>query len=615
VTYNFVVLAAGGISAVANRHRILFVCSPNDSIESLPEALQTSADVDIVHNPLRALARIAREKYDGIYVAADHLQNAVQLGRLIENDRILEGMPDAVALLDGELTILWANHVFMEWCNRGNVVGEQFFTALSTPEVVGGEEHPLITALKTGHATGTILRSQHNRFFQLHAAPIIDPNQVSRHLVATLRDVTAEIQQQQKLAAIQDAGRELADLMPEEIFNMPVEARVDLLKSNILHCIKDLLKFDVVEIRLMDQKSGQLVPLLEVGMDQEATSRDLYAREEKNGVTGFVAFTGKSYLCEDTGHDPLYLCGAQGAKSSLTVPLKFHNEVIGTFNVESPEPHAFTDADLQFLQIFCRDVAVSLNTLQLLAAQRMNAAQESVEEIHRHVAVPIDEIVCDATFVNERLEDVDPELRARLEKILVTARDIKDVIQKVGRTLAPTDAVPAHGPEKREKLRGKRVLVVDGDESIRCAAHTLLEPHDCVVETAQRGSEAEALFRCGQRDLNYHAVISGVKLPDMSGFDLMMKLKTMVEPVPLILSKEYGYDSDHTVVKCRQAGLHPGALIIKPFKDRQVLDTLETIIDWSRISKCQTVAPAPAARLSGNGDHRPAEQPVDHKPA
>src|SRR3954470_8333559 len=159
---------AEGLS-VADRLRILFVCNPNDSIESLPEPLRVAADVQVVHNPLRALAKIAREKYDGVYVAADHLQNAVRLGRLLENDRILEGMPDAVALLDGELTILWANHVFVEWCNRGNVIGEQFFTALSTPEVVGPEEHPLITALKTGHAAGTILRTQYNRFFQLHA--------------------------------------------------------------------------------------------------------------------------------------------------------------------------------------------------------------------------------------------------------------------------------------------------------------------------------------------------------------------------------------------------------------------------------------------------------------
>ena len=62
--------------------------------------------------------------------------------------------------------------------------------------------------------------------------------------------------------------------------------------------------------------------------------------------------------------------------------------MIGTFNVESPEPHAFTDADLQFLQIFCRDVAMSLNTLQLLAAQRMNAAQMELFKEHG-VTIPV----------------------------------------------------------------------------------------------------------------------------------------------------------------------------------------------------------------------------------
>src|SRR5262245_4572828 len=183
----------------------------------------------------------------------------------------------------------------------------------------------------------------------------------------------------------------------------------------------------------MDQKTEELIPLLEVGMDPAAAQRKLFAKESGNGVTGFVAASGKSYLCEDTANDPLYLPGVQGAKSSLTVPLRLHNEVIGTFNVESPQPHAFSDGDLQFLQIFCRDVAMSLNTLQLLAAQRMNAAQESVEAIHSQVAVPIDEIVCDATYVTERLDNIDPELRSRLEKILTSARGIKDMIQKIGR--------------------------------------------------------------------------------------------------------------------------------------------------------------------------------------
>ncbi|ADB15346.1 putative PAS/PAC sensor protein [Pirellula staleyi DSM 6068] len=564
------------------RRRILFVCSPHRPADALPSELRSNSEVVEVHHPLRAIARLMREKFDGVYVAAEHFNEAVRLGRLLENDRILEGMPDAVALLDADSTILWANERLRSWSHRGNIVGESFFQALSNPEVVGSELTPFTSAVRLNRATTSTLKTSDGRYLHLHAAPVTDPKENTRHLVVTARDVTVETQQQQKLHAIQDAGRELADLKPDEIFDMPIEQRVDLLKANILHCTKDLLKFDVVEIRLIDEKNNQLVPLLEMGMDPEAANRILYADKERNGVTGFVAATGKSYLCEDTASDPMYLQGVKDAKSSLTVPLKLHNEVIGTFNVESPQPGAFSDSDLQFLEIFCRDLAVSLNTLQLLAAQRANACQESVEAIHSEVALPIDEILSDAIFVTERTEGLPPEMQARLQTILRNARDIKRVIQNVGRKMAPADAVPAaQHTQQRPKLVGRRVLVVDAEQAVRSSAHALLERYGCVVETAQRGAEAEMLYQHSLRDGRYDVVLTGTKLPDMSGYDLMMRLKRMVDPVPLILMSEFGWDAGHTLVKARQAGLHTRGNIMKPFILPQLLDTVEVIIEWS----------------------------------
>ena len=110
----------------------------------------------------------------------------------------------------------------------------------------------------------------------------------------------------------------------------------------------------------------------------------------------------------------------------------------------------------------------------------------------------------------------------------------------------------------------------------------LMSMLDC---PANLDKKAESLFRHGLHCFNYHVVISGIKLPDMSGYELMMRLKPMVQPVPLILTQEFGWDAGHTVVKARQAGLHPSGTVIKPFKERQLLDTLETIIDWSQHGK------------------------------
>ena len=170
--------------------------------------------------------------------------------------------------------------------------------------------------------------------------------------------------------------------------------------------------------------------------------------------------------------------------------------MIGTFNVESLEPRAFSESDLQFLEIFSRDVAAALNTLELLVAEKASTAAESVEAIHSAVALPVDEILNEAVNVMERYIGHEPEVVERLQRILRNARDIKQVIQKVGQKMAPAQAHPqAAQVEERPALRGRRVLVVDADENVRSAAHALLDRYGCIVETAHDGAEAICMVR------------------------------------------------------------------------------------------------------------------------
>ena len=314
-------------------------------------------------------------------------------------------------------------------------------------------------------------------------------------------------------------------------------------------------------------------------MLEEAANRVLYALPQNNGVTGFVAATGKSYLCEDTSEDPLYLQGVTGAKSSLTVPLLWHDQVIGTFNVESVEPRAFGESDLQFLEIFCRDVAAALNTLELLVAERAGTAVESVEAIHSAVALPVDEILNEAVNVMERYIGHEPEVVERLQHILRNARDIKQVIQKVGQKMAPVQAHPqAEKVDERAALRGRRVLVVDADENVRSAAHGLLDRYGCTVETSRDGAEAIFMVRALVDDA-YDVIIADIRLPDMNGYQLMVKLQEVLEPVPLVLMTGFGYDPGHSIVSARKAGLPAYAVLYKPFRLDQLLSAVERIIE------------------------------------
>ena len=83
---------------------------------------------------------------------------------------------------------------------------------------------------------------------------------------------------------------------------------------------------------------------------------------------------------------------------------------------------------------------VALNTLELLVAEKATTAAESVEAIHSAVALPVDEILNDAVNVMERYIGHQPDVVERLQQILRNARDIKQVIQKVGQSLAPVEA-------------------------------------------------------------------------------------------------------------------------------------------------------------------------------
>ena len=119
------------------------------------------------------------------------------------------------------------------------------------------------------------------------------------------------------------------------------------------------------------------------------------------------------------------------------MPLILHDEILGTFNVESPKPGAFNENDLQFLELFSREVAVALNTFELLAVEKMTTASASTERILREVASPVDEILNDAACILERYIGHEPIVSERLQRILKHTRNIKQLIQKVGETFAP----------------------------------------------------------------------------------------------------------------------------------------------------------------------------------
>ena len=78
---------------------------------------------------------------------------------------------------------------------------------------------------------------------------------------------------------------------------------------------------------------------------------------------------------------------------------------------------------------------------------------------------------------------------------------------------------------------------------------------------------------------SYDVIISDIRLPDYSGYQLMLRLGKIMQRVPMVLMTGFGYDPGHSIVKARQNGLHPKCVLFKPFRLDQLIDVINTVLE------------------------------------
>lgn len=497
-------------------------------------------------------------------VVADPATLSKVFSDLARDEMVLAYMDKGVAILDPAGAVVWANPAFEKWLG-GDAVGQTLMAALGPGSVAASSSDPLALARAGTPTTFRVHRflDHVDQYTDLSVDPVADRDSGAiTHLVVFTRNVTAEVEQQKKLDALHQGGRELAGLDLSLLAEMNLPTRVELLKQNLRRFIHDLLHYDIIELRLLDRRTGELKPLLEDGMTPEAANRVLYADRNGNGVTGYVAATGRSYLCTDTASDPLYLQGAAGARSSLTVPISFADEVVGTLNFESPRPNAFGPDDLQFTELFTKEVAAALHTLDLLSAQQVCTAAQSIDAVNREIALPIDDLMAAAALLLARIGPNDSDAATQLRKVLAGAREVKASVRKVGNELAGADV---HLPAGEQPLVGQRVLVVDADERSRRQAHLLLGRLGSAVETA--GTAIEGIALAG--DAGYDAILMDIKPPDLGGYETYRRLRAACPRAKIAMTTGFGYDSAHSIVKARADGMKH--VLFKPFRQDQVV--------------------------------------------
>ena len=378
-----------------------------------------------------------------------------------------------------------------------------------------------------------------------------------------------------RLAQVRAAGEEMIHLSADQVRELNAVDRLKRIEQIAARVVRDTMGFKHFEVRLINADTQQLEIVIAIGIDPLGVGQRLYARREKNGISGYVATTGETYVCDDVAADPHYTTGIEGALSSLTSPLKLDGETIGVMNIESRRPSAFGPDEVAAAELFAGYLAVALHILNLLVAERAATRSTVAARLRDEVDPELRETE-EAAAALRALHSDDQRTCRRCDAISNHIAAIRRRIDECERGTSSVIGVEGSIAycEESPEFQGRHVLVVDDDPQILKNVADILACAGCRVTT--RSNAADAFAEIERDDSTIEAVISDVKLPDLTGFEVYTHIHDHHPGISVILMTGFGYDPHHSIVRASQQGLD--SILFKPFKAKQLLDELRRAI-------------------------------------
>jgi len=387
-----------------------------------------------------------------------------------------------------------------------------------------------------------------------------------------LLNVTTRTRLSQRLDSVDAAGADLLDLDAQIVNPLNVAERLALLEGKIAQTMGTLFPQSAFEVRLRNRKTDQLELVIGHGIDPLRIGESLFAREQNNGISGWVAATGESYICRDPDNDPRYLPGLAGARSSLTAPLLLRQRVIGVVNVESLRLNAFDDDDRLALETYGRYQAMGLNILDMLIVERSSTAERVSAMLRDELEVPQQclrqatrDLAAGRLGAYESLEKSLEMLSARIRGATAGPQTV------LGIDRLPRDRT------RDPSIEGRRILVADDDANVRETIQGLLQEAGAIVESRTDGSSAIDLIARAKADGRpFDLIVSDVRMPDRNGYEVFRAARDLTPDCAFLMMTGFGYDPNHSIVRSSQEGLNN--FLFKPFQAQVLLEEVRTAL-------------------------------------
>ena len=156
---------------------------------------------------------------------------------------------------------------------------------------------------------------------------------------------------------------------------------LDILLPRITQLVSELFGFYHAGLFLLDE-SRQFAVLS--AANSEGGQRMLERRHSlevgKSGIVGFVTATGNPRIALDAGADAVFFDNPDlpETRSEMALPLHVGNQIVGALDVQSTEPNAFSEDDVEVLSILADEVSIAIENARLHEeSQRLLADAQS----------------------------------------------------------------------------------------------------------------------------------------------------------------------------------------------------------------------------------------------
>lgn len=190
--------------------------------------------------------------------------------------------------------------------------------------------------------------------------------ELARMLEEERKNLEARIEERTRLLTRQTSLMETAGEIAHQI---SMETDQENLFRNTIQLIRDRLGYYHAGIFLMDEANEYAVlvsALGEAGEKMLAQGHRLKKGEE--GIVGNVVARGEARIALDVGKDAVHFKNPllPLTRSEIALPIKIGERVLGALDIQSTEPEAFTQVDIQSLQIIANQLAVALERIRLI---------------------------------------------------------------------------------------------------------------------------------------------------------------------------------------------------------------------------------------------------------